>query len=185
MSAGLSPRSLARSSNDVPEAMRVARRRGFVRVRKHDLRYLAPFRRAKLAAALLEYLLGVLVGDVGPFADLFRRDRDEGYLAIFGRAELGLAIVEIGGQRLRRRRIDGSGLRGVEFDVFDRALLVLEAAERLDQHFRRLEAGRNRAGDLTAQRYPPLVGDIALLGEAELPDRGLEARGLERRRPVP
>ncbi len=46
--------------------------RGFVGVRKHDLRHFAPFRRAKLVAALFEYLLGVIVGDIGPLADFFR-----------------------------------------------------------------------------------------------------------------
>ena len=45
--------------------------------------------------------------------------------------------------------------------------------------FRRLETGRNRAGDLTPQRHPPLVGDITLLAEAELPDHGLEALRIE------
>ena len=176
---------MARSSNDNPDAMRLRAACGFLRVRKHDLRHLALFRRAELVAALLEDLLGVLVGDLGPFADLFRRNHDKGDLAIFGRAELGLVVVEIGGQRFRRRRIDRAGLRGVEFDVFDRALLVLEAAERFDQHFRRFETGRDGAGDLTPQRHPPLVGDIALLGEAELPDRGLEACRIELRRRRP
>ena len=140
-SDGLSPRSLARSSNDVPARDAATRRRGFLRVREHDLRHLAPFRRAELAAVLLEDFPGVLVGDLGPFADLFGRDRDKGNLAVFGRAELGLALVEIGGQRFRRRRIDGAGLRGVELDVFDGALFVLEAAQRLDQ---RLSAVRAR-----------------------------------------
>jgi hypothetical protein len=32
---------------------------------------------------------------------------------------------------------------------------------------------------LTPQRHSPLVGDITLFGEAELPDRGLEAPGIE------
>ena len=155
--------------------MRLRAAGGFVRVRKHHLRDFALFRRSELVAALLEQLLGVLVGHLGPFADLFRRDRDKGDLAIFGRAELGLVIVEIGGQRLRRGRIDGSGLRGVELDVFDRALLVLEAAQRLDHRFRRFETGGDGAGDLPPQRHLALVGDIALLGVAELPDHGLEA----------
>ena len=39
---------------------------------------------------------------------------------------------------------------------------------------------RDRAGDLTPQRHPALVGDIALLGEAELADHGLEALRVER-----
>ena len=158
----------------------VARRQGFFRVRKDDLRNLALFRRSELVAALLEYLPGILVGDLGPFADLFRRDRDKGYLAIFGRAELGLVIVEIGRQRLGRRRIDRSGLRGVELDVFHGALLVLKSRQRIDQDFRRFDAGRHRPGDLTSQRHPPLFGDKTLFAEAELPDHGLEARRIER-----
>ena len=44
---------------------------------------------------------------------------------------------------------------------------------------RRFETGRNRAGDLTPQRHAPLIGDIALLAVAELPDRGLEACRIE------
>ena len=45
--------------------------------------------------------------------------------------------------------------------------------------FRRFEPGRDRAGDLTPQRYPPLFGDIALFGVTELPDRGLETGRIE------
>ena len=148
-------------------------------VRENDLRDLALFRRAQPAAALLEQFFGVVVRDIGPFADLVRRDHDKGDLAIFGRAELGLVVVEIGGQRFRRRRIDGSGLRGVEFDVFDIALFVLEAAERLDRRFGRFEPCGNGAGDLPSQRYLALIGDITLLGEAELADHGLEALRIE------
>ncbi len=122
------------------------------------MRDFALVRRSQAIAALLIQLFGVVVRDLAPFADFFRRDRDKNDLAIFRRAELGLVVVEIGGQRLRRRRIDGSGLRGVEFDVFDSALLVLEAAERLDHRFRRFESGGNRAGDLTPQRHLALVG---------------------------
>ena len=77
-----------------------ARRHGFFRVRENDLRHLAPLRRSELVAALFEYLSGVLVGDLGPFADVFRRNRDKGYLAIFGRAEQGFVVVEIGRKRL-------------------------------------------------------------------------------------
>ena len=89
-------------------------------------------------------------------------------------------VVEIGGQRLGRGRIDRAGLRGVELDVFDRALLVLEAGQRIDQHLRRLEPGRDGAGDLAPQPDAPLLGEIALFGVAELPDRGLEACRVER-----
>ena len=105
------------------------------------MRDLALFWRSKLVAALLEDLFGILVGNFRPFADIFRRNRDKGYFAILGRAELGLVIVEITGQRLRRSRIDWPGLRGVEFDVVHRTLLILEAAERLDQHFRWFQSG--------------------------------------------
>ena len=70
-------------------------------------------------------------------------------------------------------------MRRVEFDVFDRALLVLEAAERFDQRFRRLKAGRDRAGNLPPQRHPPLVGDVTLLGEAGLADHRLKALRIE------
>ena len=170
-------RSLARSSNDVPDVDAAARSLRFAFVGKHDLRDLALLGRAELVAVLLEDLLRVLVGDLGPFADLFRRDHDKGDLAIFGRAELGLVVVEIGGQRFGRGRIDRAGLRGVELDVLDRALLVLETGQRIDQHLWRLEAGGDRAGNLAAQPDAALFGEIALFGVAELPDRGLEARG--------
>ena len=52
-------------------------------------------------------------------------DQCEGQLAIFRRAELHLVVLEIGGERLGRGRIDGAGLGGVELDVVDRALFVL------------------------------------------------------------
>ena len=88
-------------------------------------------------------------------------------------------IVEIAGQRFRRGRIDGARLCCVELDVVDRALLVLETAQRFDQRFRRLKTGRDRAGDLPSQRHPALVGDIALLGVAELADHPLKTQRIE------
>ena len=143
------------------------------------MRDLALFRRAELVAALLEQLPCIVIRDFGPLSDRFRGNRDKDHFAIFGRAELDLVLVEIGGQRFRRRRLDGAGLRRLEFDIVDRPLLVLEAAQRLDHDLRRFKTGRNGAGDLTPQRHPPLVGDIALLAIAELPDRSLEACGIE------
>src|SRR5882724_680697 len=177
-SDALSPRSLARSSSDNPEVRRV---RAAAASSAFGKTICDTWRRSGVPSLspLLEHLLSILVGDRGPLSDLFGIDHDKRYLAIFGRAELGLVIVEIGGQRLRRRRIDGSGVCRVQFDVFDSALFVLKAAECLDQDFRRLKTGRDRAGDLTPQRHSPLVGHIALFGEAELPDRGLEAPGIE------
>src|SRR5205085_1321223 len=44
---------------------------------------------------------------------------------------------------------------------------------------RRLKAGGDGAGNLTPERHPALVGDIALFGEAELPDHSLEALRIE------
>src|SRR6185436_8482769 len=93
--------------------------------------------------------------------------------------ELGLAVLEIGGQRLGRGRVYRAGLRGVELDVLDRALLVLELGHGVDQNLRRLHPGRDGAGDLAAQPDPPPLGEIALFGVAVLPDRGLEASGIE------
>src|SRR6202041_1615784 len=40
--------------------------------------------------------------------------------------------------------------------------------------------GRNRAGDLTSQRDPPLLGDKTLLAVTELPDQALETLRVER-----
>src|SRR5262249_55934237 len=100
-------------------------------------------------------------------------------LAIFGGAELDLVVVEIGGQNLRRGRIDRSGLRRAKLDVFDRALLVLEAGQRLDHRLGHLDPRRNTAGELPTERDFALIGDIALLGITELPESGLEALGVE------
>jgi len=133
-----------------------------------------------VVAALLEQFFGVLVGNLRPFSDFFRRDHDKGDLAIFGRAELGLVLVEIAGEGFRRRRIDLAGLRGLQSHILDGTLLVLETAQRLHQGFRRLEAGRDGAGDLAPERYPPLIGDVARFGQAELADDGLEALRIER-----
>ena len=72
-----------------------------------------------------------------------------------------------------------AGLRGVQFDVLDAALFALEPAQRFDHEFRRLEPRRDRSGDLTPHRHPPLLGEIALFGEAVLPDRGLETGRIE------
>ena len=176
---------MATSSNDVPEVMRRARGLRVAFVGKHHLRHFALLRRAEPVAVLLEDLLGVLVGDLGPLADLFGVDHDKGQFAIFGRAELGLVVLEIGGQRLGRGGIDGAGLRGVELDVLHRALLVLESGHGVDQDFRRLHPGRDGAGDLAPQPEAPLFGEIALFGVAELADRGLEARRDRTCRPIP
>ena len=156
-----------------------ARGLGFLHVREHDLRDLALLGRAELVLAQLEQFLRVLIGDLRPLADVFGRDRDKGDLAIFGRAELGFVLVEIGGERLGRRRLDGAGLCRAKPQIVDRALLVLEMVQRLQQRLRRLESGRHRAGELTPQRHPALVGEIAPFGEAVLADDGLEARGIE------
>ncbi len=157
----------------------IARGERFLRVREDDLRHLALFRSGKLVVALLEQLLGVLVGNLGPFADVLGRNRDKDDLAIFGGAKLNLVIIEIAGQRLRRWRFDRSRLRRFEFDVFDCPLFVLVAAQRLDHRLRWLGAGRNRTRDLTPQRYLALVRDISLLGKAELADHGLETLRVE------
>ena len=52
-------------------------------------------------------------------------------------------------------------------------------AEGFDHDLRRFDVGRDRARDLTPQRNLPLVGDIVLFAEPELPDRGLEAGRVE------
>ncbi len=72
----------------------------FFHARKHHLLDFALLGRADLVAALLENLLRILVGDLGPLADLLGIDRDKRQFAVFGCAELGLVVVEIGGERL-------------------------------------------------------------------------------------
>src|SRR4051794_197205 len=150
-------------------------------LRRSETRSAIPrvFRRSKFVAALLEHLLRILIGYFGPFSDLVGRNGDKADLAIFGGPELGLVVLEIGGQRLRRRRIDGPGMRGVKFDVFDRTLFVLEAAQRLDHRLWRLKPGGDGAGNLSPQRYPALIGDVALFAEPELADQCLEALRIE------
>ncbi len=88
-------------------------------------------------------------------------------------------VIEIGGERFRRRRIDLACLRGVELDVIDRTLLVLVARQRIDQRFWRLQPGRDRARDLAAQANAALLGEIALFAITELPDHRLKALRVE------
>ena len=88
-------------------------------------------------------------------------------------------LVEIGGERLGRGRIDGAGLGRAEAQIIDRALLVLEMVQRLQQRLRRFKPGGDRACELTPQRDPALVGEIARFGETVLADDGLEARRIE------
>jgi hypothetical protein len=122
----------------------------------------------------------ILVGDLGPFCDFLRRNRDERDLAEFGRTELGLVVLEIRREGFRRGRIDGPGLGGPELDIFDRTLLVLKPAECLDHRLRRLQPGGNRARNLSPQRNASLIGDVTGFGKAELPDHGLKALRIER-----
>lgn len=82
---------------------------------------------------------------------------------------------EVGGRGCR----DGAGLRVGELQVVDRALFALKLAQRLHQRLRRFEAGGEAAGDLAAERDAALLGQVALLGEAELADQLLEAIGVE------
>ncbi|MGY4506785.1 hypothetical protein ACVIN2_000239 [Bradyrhizobium sp. USDA 3650] len=88
-------------------------------------------------------------------------------------------ILEIGGERLGRWRVDGACLGCVEPDEFNGTLLVLEARQHVEHRLRRLEAGTDRAGDLPTQRDLALLRDVALLGIAEVADHGLEAVRIE------
>ena len=158
---------------------------------EHQLVHLALLRRAEPVLALFEQLFRVLVGNLCPLADLLRRDRDEGNLAVFGRAKLDLVVLEISGERLGRGRVDGARLGRVELDEFDRALLVLVAAQCVDHGFGRLEASADRAGDLPPQRYLALLGDIARLTPARKQDnlsggivQGKNLAGLKTARPL-
>ena len=63
---------------------------------------------------------------------------------------------------------DVAGLRAVEHDVVDGALLVLEAVERFDRGLRHDDVAADGAGQLLAQRDAALLGDEARLGEAVL-----------------
>ena len=116
----------------------------------------------------------------GPLADLFRRDRHIGDLAILGRAELRLAFIEEGRERLRRGRVDRAGLSRAELHIFDRALLVLEAAQRLHQRVRRRKSRGDGVRQLPTQRNALLVGEVSRLAITELPDDHLETLRVER-----
>lgn len=156
-----------------------AGRLGLFDIREHDLQDLALLRRRQLVLALLEQLLRVGVRHLGPLGDRFRRHHQERDLAILGGAELRLVRVVERGEVGGRGRRDGAGLRVSQLQIVDRALLVLKLAQRLHQRLRRLEAGGQAAGDLAAERDAALLGQIALLGEAELADQLLEAIGVE------
>ena len=56
---------------------------------------------SELVAALLVQLLGIVLGDIGPLADLVGRNHHKGDLAIFGGAELHFVFVKISGQGFR------------------------------------------------------------------------------------
>ena len=100
-------------------------------------------------------------------------------LAVFWRTELDLVVLEIGGKRFGRGRIDGAGLRRLELDVVDRTLLVLEADNGIQHQLWRLDPGRDRASDLPAQRDAALFGDVALLGVTGLAYHRCEAGRIE------
>src|SRR5262249_37905480 len=69
--------------------------------------------------------------------------------------------------------------RAVEQDVFDRALFVIVAVNRLDQRLRCVQSGSDRSGKLPAQRQPTLFGYETRLGIARIADDLLEARSVE------
>ena len=72
--------------------------------------------------------------DTSMFAmQLGRREHEHDDLAVFGGAEQHFAIVIIFGEDIGRRRRYVAGVRLVEQDVFDRALLILVAVDGLGQ----------------------------------------------------
>ena len=70
-------------------------------------------------------------------------------------------------------------MRGLQLHIVDRALLVLEARERIELRLRRLKSCGNRSCDLTAQPHFTLLGDVALFGIADLANDLREASAVE------
>src|SRR4029453_15836005 len=99
--------------------------------------------------------------------------------ALFGRAKLGLALLEVLREHLGGRWWNLASERAVEQHVFDRALLVLIAVRRLDQRPRRAQSGSDGASELPAQRQTALLGDEAGLGVTGITDDLLETKTVE------
>jgi hypothetical protein len=110
---------------------------------------------------------------------LARDQRDNHQLAVLGRAEGVLAIFEIFGEHLRRRRGNIACQGAVEQHVFDCTLLVLIAVCSLDKSLRGGRARDDGAGKLAAQQPSTLRGDVASLGKAGVADRLLETETIE------
>src|SRR5215468_4472608 len=153
-----------------------ARRLG---IGKIDLQDVTPLGGDIARAPLLIGAFEIRVGDFDPTGLLVRDQRHDHELAVFGRAKLGLALLEVLRKHLWGRRRNLAGERAVEQHVFDRALLVLIAVHRLDQRPRRAQAGSDGARELPAQRQTALFGDKAGLGVAGITDDLLETKTVE------
>src|SRR5262249_57515188 len=130
-----------------------ARRLG---IGKIDLQDVAPLGGDIARAPLLISAFEIRVGDFDPTGLLARDQRNDHKLAVFGRAKLGLALLEVPREHLRGRWWNLASGRAVGPHVCDRALLVLIAVRRLDQRAWRAQSGSDGARELSAQRLTAL-----------------------------
>src|SRR5262249_22529733 len=148
-------------------------------IRKIDLEGVASLRGDIARAPLLIGAFEIRVGDFDPTGLLARDQRHDHELAVFGRAKLGLALLEVLREHLRGRWWNLASERAIEQHVFDRALLVLIAVRRLDQRAWHAQSGSNGAREFSAQRLTALFGHEAGLGVAGITDDLLETKTVE------
>ena len=146
-------------------------------VGEDDLLQLALLRRGEARVANLVVVgLGVVVGNVGGVGERGRIDEQDFERAVFRRAILILALVEIGLERV----VGGGGnvarRARRQRDVVDRAGLRLDAGEQVDERLRRDEAVDQRRLDLLAHVGAALGGEEAALAEAGIAQGLIEER---------
>jgi hypothetical protein len=157
----------------------VGGRTRLIHARKHDLPHVSALRRLEARVAILVCLLKIGIRYLDRGGQLLRRQHDQGDLAVFGRTEEHLALLEILGELLRRRRRNLASLRRPERDVFDRTLLVLEPVEGFQCGLRHDRFAADRPDQLLPQRRAALLGEEARLGVADIAERHFEAGAVE------
>ena len=110
MSLSLAPRSAASAANVMPWAIFSAPALACIHVREHDLEDVASFGRDVARLAIVVSLLHVGVGNLEAGRQLARRQHQQADLAILGRAERDLALLEILVERVGVGRGNVAGL---------------------------------------------------------------------------
>src|SRR5262249_46394102 len=144
-----------------------------------DLLELPALRCDVACTPLVVRALELLVGNADPACVLARNKRKDDQLAELGRAELGLALFEIFGEHLRRRRRDLAGLGAVKQHIVDRALFVVVAVRGLDLGLRNDRRSDHRVNELPTQHPAALLGNVTSFGEATLAQQYFEALPVE------